>query len=335
MIYPVFLPHAGCPFQCIYCNQRAVVSSGDSGSDIIGVVESTLKDYCNQVRKSGRSGEIAFFGGTFTALPVRLIESILASASFAVKQGVFTGIRFSTRPDCFRDEVMDLLVKNPIRTVELGVQSLSDDVLQKSRRAYSVSSVLDAARLVKNQGWKLGIQLMAGLPGDDMQIFIESMNKAIGMEPDFLRLYPTLVLEGTPLADSYRQGVYTALSLDRAIEWLTPAYDLTIRAGIPVIRMGLHSDPALEKPGVVIAGPYHPAFGCLVKSRWWRDRLDRDFVSSPELRGGEIFLHVAPNQVGDAIGHRRSNIGHWKNRWNISVRIVADAGLSGIEMVRL
>jgi len=333
MIYPIFLPHAGCPFQCVYCNQRVVVSSDDPGRDIIRVVESTLRTYSGHARASGRSGEIAFFGGTFTALPITLIESILACASLQVEQGIFSGIRFSTRPDCFGGEVMDLLAKYPISTVELGVQSLSDHVLQESGRGYSASSVYYAAGLIKDEGWKLGIQLMAGLPGDDREIFMQSVSRAIEMEADFLRIYPTLVLQGTALADSYRQGVYAPLSLDQAVDWVAPAYDLTIRAGIPVIRMGLQSDPALEKPGVVLAGPYHPAFGYLVKSRWWRDRVDRNFASSPELTGKEIVLQVAPNQVSDAIGHRRSNLTHWKDKWGASVKVVADAGLTGIEML--
>ena len=332
MIYPIFLPQAGCPFQCVYCNQRVVVSNDYRESDILGFVEFSLKAYSNQVRTSGRSGEIAFFGGTFTALPPGLIESILASASIFVRQGIFTGVRFSTRPDCLEDQVMDLLSKYPILTVELGVQSLSDSVLEESGRGYRASLVHNASKLVKDAGWKLGIHLMAGLPGDNRALFIESMNKAIEMGPDFLRIHPTLVLEGTVLADSFRKGVYTALSLDEALDWFAAAYDLTIGAGVRVIRMGLQSDPALERPGVILAGPYHPAFGYLVKCRWWRDRMDRYFASFPESLGSETVLLVAPNQVSDVIGHRRSNLSHWKARWGISVKVAGNAGMAGIEM---
>jgi histone acetyltransferase (RNA polymerase elongator complex component) len=332
-IYPVFLPHAGCPFQCIYCNQQAVVSHGSRESGILEFVEAALREYSNQICRSGRSGEIAFFGGTFSALPVALIESILAAVAVPLGQGIFTGIRFSTRPDCLGREVLDLLSRYPIRTVELGVQSLSDSVLQKSRRGYCVKSVYDAAKRVKDQGWKLGIQLMAGLPGDTQGLFFESMRKAIGIEPDFLRIYPTLVLEGTDLADSFRNGIYTPLSLDEAITWLAPAYDLALRAGIPVIRMGLQPDPALEKPGVILAGPYHPAFGCLVRCRWWRDRMDRHFASFPRLGGRDIVLLVSPNQVGDVTGHGKSNLRHWKARWGISTKVAGGVGLTGIEMV--
>jgi len=333
MIYPVFLPHAGCPFQCIYCNQRAVVSHDRRQGDILEFVGSCLRAYSNQICRSGRSGEIAFFGGTFSALPPALIESILAAVAVPIRQGIFTGIRFSTRPDCLGREVVYLLSRYPIRTVELGVQSLSDSVLQKSRRGYCVRSVYDAVKRVRDEGWKLGVQLMAGLPGDTEGLFFESMRKAIEIEPDFLRIYPTLVIEGTVLADSFRNGIYAPLGLDEAVTWLAPAYDLALRAGIPVIRMGLQPDPALEKPGVILAGPYHPAFGSLVRCRWWRDRIDQHFASFPRLCGDDIVLVVSPNQVSDVIGHGKSNLRHWKARWGISAKVIGSGDLAGIAMI--
>ena len=333
IIYPVFLPHAGCPFQCVYCNQQVVASHDRREHRILEIVESRLRAYCSEVLRSGRPGEIAFFGGTFSALPQALIESILAAASIHVRQGVFTGIRFSTRPDCLGDEVVDIFSKYPVRTVELGVQSLSDSVLQKSRRGYCVRSVHDSSKRVRDAGWDLGIQLMAGLPGDTRALFLESMRKAIALSPDFLRIYPALVLEGTILADSFKNGGYTPLSLDEAVTWLAPAYDEALRAGIPVIRMGLHPDPALEKPGVILAGPYHPAFGHLVRCRWWRDRVDREFASLSELPGSEIVLRVSPNLVSDVIGHGRSNIEHWQTRWGVTVKVAGEVGRGGIEML--
>ena len=184
------------PFQCIYCNQRAVVSNGHSGRNILEFVESGLIAHSKQVSSSGRSGEIAFFGGTFTALPTVLLESILVAVSIPVEQGIFTGVRFSTRPDCLGDTVIDLLSKYPIRTVELGVQSLSDSVLQQSRRGYDLGSVHDAVKRIRNKGWRLGVQLMAGLLGDTKEVFIESMRRAIEIAPDFLVSIQPLSLKG-------------------------------------------------------------------------------------------------------------------------------------------
>jgi histone acetyltransferase (RNA polymerase elongator complex component) len=333
IIYPVFLPHAGCPFQCVYCNQQVVASHDHREFHILDVVESHLRTYCAEVLRSGRPGEIAFFGGTFSALPQALMESILAAASIHVKQGIFTGIRFSTRPDCLGDEVVSVLSRYPVRTIELGVQSLCDSVLKMSRRGYCVGSVHDSAKRVRAGGWALGIQMMAGLPGDSRRLFVESISKAIALAPDFLRIYPTLVLEGTGLADSFKKGNYTPLSLDDAVEWLTPAYDAALRAGIAVIRMGLQPDSALEKPGVILGGPYHPALGYLVRCRWWRDRIDHEFASFSEFSGDVIVLRVSPNLVSDVIGDGKSNLRHWKARWNVTVKVAGGVGLVGIQMI--
>jgi histone acetyltransferase (RNA polymerase elongator complex component) len=301
-----------------------VVSSDHLGTGILEIVEADLIAYAEQIGRTGSPGEIAFFGGTFSALQPALIESILAAASVHVERGIFTGIRFSTRPDCLGSEVIDVLSKFPVRTVELGVQSLSNPVLQKSLRGYCVTTVYDCANRVRKAGWDLGIQLMAGLPGDTQGTFIESMHKALEIGPDFLRIYPTLVLEGTALADSYRKKSYTPLSLDEAVTWVAAGYTLALRAGIPVIRMGLHAERSLEKPGVVLAGPYHPAFGHMVKSRWWRDRIDADFASVARTNGPEFILRVPPSRVSEVIGHGKSNLRHWKSRWGISVKVLAE-----------
>ncbi len=322
-IYPVFLPQAGCPFQCIYCNQQVVTFQDHSQCDILGIVEARLKDFSDRIEISGRAGEIAFYGGTFSALSPQLIQSILDAVSVHVERGIFTGIRFSTRPDCLEDEVIDLLSKYPVRTVELGVQSLSDAVLRTSLRGYCARSVYDSVKRVRNAGWDLGIQLMVGLPGDTRETFIESIQRAIEIAPDFFRIYPTLVLEGTALANLYREGSYTPLSLDDAVSLGASAYASAFRAGIPVIRMGLHSDPALEKPGAVLAGPYHAAFGHLVRCRWWRDRIDQELASFAEA-GSTLILRVQPNRISEVIGHGRSNLRHWESLWGINVKVVGD-----------
>jgi histone acetyltransferase (RNA polymerase elongator complex component) len=332
MIYPVFLPHAGCPFRCIYCNQRAVVAGDQPGTGLMDLVKAHLTAYAEQIAGTGRTGEVAFFGGTFTALKPTVMESILAAASVHVERGIFTGIRFSTRPDCLGGEIIDLLSKFRVRTVELGVQSLSDHVLQESLRGYRAASVHDAANRIRNAGWSLGIQLMAGLPGDTPATFMESMHQAVEIGPEFLRIYPTLVLEGTALAESYRKMRYTPLSLDEAVTWVAAAYSVALGARIPIIRMGLHSDRSLEKPGVVLAGPYHPAFGHMVKSRWWRDRLDRDFEASSQIEGPEYTLKVPLNLVSEIVGHGKSNLRHWKSRWGISVKVVSDSSPVGGRM---
>jgi len=279
VIYPIFLPHAGCPYQCVYCNQHAVVSTPACPPDLVGEAVSRLVLYADQVRQSGttgKKGEIAFYGGTFTALPREILTSILESTTKFVEEGLFTGIRFSTRPDCLEDDVCGLLSKYPVSTVELGAQSLCDHVLKAGGRGYSAGAVFEASARVRQHGWALGLQLMAGLPEDSRERFMDSVRLAIGIGPDFMRIYPTVVLNGTPLAALFRNGSYRPLTLEQAIEWVVPACEMLQTAAIPIIRMGLHADPILEKPGVVLAGPYHPAFGSLVRGRWWRERVNRE-----------------------------------------------------------
>jgi histone acetyltransferase (RNA polymerase elongator complex component) len=332
LIYPVFLSHAGCPFQCVYCNQKVSVSRGGPEGDIALFVRSLLADYASRIAKTGLCGEIAFYGGTFTALPFDLVEEILACASVLVKEGKFSAIRFSTRPDCLDTRVVAMLSKYPVRTVELGVQSLSDSVLDKSSRGYSAQTVFEASKRIKLKGWKLGVQLMAGLPGDSCELFLQSMEKAIELGADFLRIYPTLVLEGTVLAGRFREGSYAPLSLEEAVAMVAKAYDVALKAGVPIIRMGLQADPELEKPGAVLAGPYHPAFGSLVKSRWWQDRIDASLAAMSDLSGEQIVISVLPNQVSDAIGNRRENLHHWKNKWGVNARVVADPNSTEVEI---
>jgi len=265
-------------------------------------------------------------------LPLDLMQSILTSAAVYVDRGTFTGIRFSTRPDCLGSEVIRVLSRFPVQTVELGVQSLSDTVLQRSLRGYCAKSVHDSAKQVRYAGWDLGVQLMVGLPGDSKATFIESVHKSLEVDPDFLRIYPTLVLEGTVLADQYREGAYAALTLDEAVDWVVAGYSRAHAAGVSVIRMGLHSDRSLEETGIILAGPYHPAFGHMVKSRWWRERLDREFACSAKTAGPELNLRVPRRRLSEVIGLGRSNLDYWKSRWGISINVIGDPDLAESEM---
>jgi len=211
IIYPIFLPHAGCPFKCVYCNQNAVVGAvpavdvpekdrTGAGGPSEETAVSAIRLHAEQAHSSGRAGEVAFYGGTFTALPRETLVKILDCAAAFAAAGLFTGIRFSTRPDCLDEEICGLLSAYPVSTVELGVQSLSDAVLDASGRGYSAAQVPDAAARVREHGWSLGIQLMAGLPQDSRDRFLDSVARAISIGPDFVRIYPTLVLKDTRLA---------------------------------------------------------------------------------------------------------------------------------------
>lgn len=279
-------------------------------------------------RRSGIPGELAFYGGTFTALPAGTLRIILDAASPLVQEGIFTGIRFSTRPDCITRDVCDLLAGYPIRTVELGVQSLSDAVLQASRRGYTAARVNHAVRLVREFGWETGIQLMPGLPEDTPRRFRDSVRETIALRPGMVRIYPTIVLKDTILAEWYRSGKYHALGIEEAIEWCLSAYDAFLQAGIPVARMGLHSDPELRKTERIVAGPYHPAFGYLVRVYRWRCKIDQFLGNSKSTPTEKLCLHVPLNSLSEVIGPGRQNLRHWQEKWNLEhIKITGESEL--------
>ncbi|ABK16572.1 Radical SAM domain protein [Syntrophobacter fumaroxidans MPOB] len=313
-IYPVFLPHAGCPFRCVYCNQNAVTapcgpSESGTAQDILRIFRLGLDRLTADARRCGIAGEISFYGGTFTSLPIAVLRQILDTVNVPIKEGLFTGIRFSTRPDALTEPCLELLSDYPVRTVELGVQSLSETVLERSRRGYGVRTVERACAAVRARGWRLGLQLMPGLPGDTCEVFLESLRRTIGLGPEFVRLYPTLVLKDTTLADWYRAGSYRPLSLEEAVRWCARAYAALREAHVPTARMGLQADPELEKPGVVLAGPYHPAFGYLVKSRYRRDRILELVRFEPEgVRTARLTAVVHDRVRSEVLGPSRENV---------------------------
>ncbi|HOV87270.1 MAG TPA: radical SAM protein [Syntrophobacteraceae bacterium] len=314
-IYPVFLPHLGCTFRCVYCNQNVTSGTAPFSRDPSRVLPRILEDIEELSRSAvacRKPGQIAFYGGTFTALPTEILEEVLDAAAFHVRRGTFTGIRFSTRPDAVTRTVCSLLKSFPVQTVELGVQSLSDEVLRESRRGYGADAVLDALQRVRSSRWDVGFQLMPGLPGDSPDRFLGTVTDTLAMKPDFVRLYPVLVLPGTTLAGWYEAGRYRPLSFEEAIRWCARAYDRFHGAGIRVVRMGLHAGPELTNPGSVLAGPFHPSFGYLVRVRWWRNRIDEAIRTRPAFgKGARLILWVGERFVSEVLGPDRSNVSYW------------------------
>lgn len=320
-IYPVFLPHLGCEFRCVYCNQHVTsrrLPFPERADELLPMVLNDVHARARGAHSSGKPGEIAFYGGTFTGLPTLFMEQILDAASQYVREGLFTGIRFSTRPDRMTSTICSVLESFPVQTVELGVQSLCEKVLLQSRRGYGVDEVLTAAKRVRTSGWKLGFQLMLGLPGEDLDCFLQTVTHTVSLRPDFVRIYPLLVLTGTTLARWYREGLYRPLALEDAILWSACAYERFRDAGIQVIRMGLHPDPELTSPGNILAGPFHPAFGYLVRVQWWRERVD-EFLQSLSVRwtGADLVLHVGDRSMGEVVGPNRRNLLYWQDRWRV------------------
>ena len=273
LVVPIFIPNEGCPYRCIYCQQEKITSQS-----VHPVDESTIKQTLhNAINATGfdasREPEIAFYGGTFTRLSVRRMKEMLEAAAPFLGEGLFKSIRVSTRPDSLQEEQLHLMRKLGVATVELGAQSMDDGVLELSRRGHTARDTVESVHLLKDHGFKVGIQLMPGLPGDSEDIFAKTVDEVIKLRPNMVRLYPTLVIKGTELATWYMEHRYHPLSLDAAVRICHGSCVRLEQKGIPVIRIGLMSSPTLLLSDEIVAGPWHGAFGFLVRSAIHQEKI--------------------------------------------------------------
>ncbi|HWP98521.1 MAG TPA: radical SAM protein [Syntrophomonadaceae bacterium] len=314
---PIFIPQMGCPFQCIFCQQRYI--SHDGPPPAPSQIAAMIEPYLSTIRSDQTRVEVAFFGGSFTALPAGMQKDYLDAVQVFLQAGRVQSIRISTRPDCIDIEILDLLAERGVRTIELGVQSFDDHVLQQSLRGYDARQALEACRLIKSRGFNLGVQLMIGLPGDSLQRDLNSTWTAIEMRPDMVRLYPTLVIAGTELESLYRKSLYRALTLEEAVTITREMYLAFQVMEIPVIRMGLHPGEELRQPGHVVAGPFHPAFGELVEQAVFKEQAVLLLTEKFRRHGHNRFpmLLVNDREISKMIGWRRCNITGIKNLFEL------------------
>lgn len=313
-IYPVFIPHAGCPHRCLFCAQDR--STGQSISPDVTVVPD-VNTVCNWLESTlplQGDGEIAFYGGTFSLLPLTQQAQYLITAGHFVACGRVSGIRISTRPDALDDNCVARLKACAVTTVEIGCQSFNDSVLAAAGRGHTASDNVSAVERCQNAGFQVGAQLMPGLPGGDAEEALMSLRQALELKPSFVRIYPTVVIDGTELADLWRSGGYKPWALDEAVDVCADMLHLCRRMDIPVVRLGLQGDPQLEEN--LLAGPYHPAFGQLVRSRLWRRALLRAGSHSQQFS-------VNPSDLSDVMGHRGENR-QWLEMTNPALRVMAD-----------
>jgi histone acetyltransferase (RNA polymerase elongator complex component) len=261
-IIPIFVPHKGCPNQCSFCNQKHI--TGQLLETTPKMAEDIIKKYLTTIDTDRFHTEIAFYGGSFTAIDIDYQTSLLKIAYKYVQTGQIKGIRLSTRPDAIDYEILDNLKKYGVTEIELGVQSMCEDVLELNKRGHSAEHVKDAVSKIREYGFSLGLQMMVGLIGDTYEKSIYTANEICKLKPDFVRIYPTLVFNNTDLADMYYRGEYKPLSTDEAVIICKELLDLfEKRNGIKVIRLGLLMNETEAKENF-IAGPYHPRFRELV-----------------------------------------------------------------------
>ncbi len=305
---PIFIPHLGCPYDCIYCDQKKISAQikVPGTRDILDTIDQHLLTI-----PSGAEVEVAFFGGNFTAIQPEQQEEYLSLIQPYLKSARIQGIRISTRPDCIESGGLDLLQSYGVKIIELGVQSLNDEVLQASARKYRAEDVYKSSSLIRERGFKLGIQLMVGLPGDNYDRDIETVKKTIKIAPQMVRIYPTLVIAGTELSRMWEAGEYQALALEESVDICKDMYLLFSAAEIPVIRMGLYPGEELRSPGVVKAGPFHPAYGELVEQAVFEDQA-RMAIQLYFQRFGSaesLYIHVNERDLSKMVGKQRVNIG--------------------------
>ncbi|MDI6726680.1 MAG: radical SAM protein, partial [Smithellaceae bacterium] len=322
LIIPVFIMNRGCPGRCVYCRVKSlvgppgtvpdlrterseVVESGLSPSP--DLVEKTVRTYLGYPRKKPELVQLAFYGGSFTSLTRAYQLALLEKADDLQRQGLIHSLRISTRPDCLGSEELDLLKAYHVTTVEVGAQSLQDHVLSKSNRGHTAMDVVSAIGRLKDRGFETGMHLMAGLPGDSREGFIFSVEKTIALRPHLVRVHPTLVLAGTPLAEAFCRGEYTPLTRDEAIWAGKEALRRFDAAGIPVIRLGLQATEELTRPGNIIAGFYHPSFRALVEEVIFYDLAASLLAGRDSNDGGATFI-VSPGDVSNFVGQRRGNL---------------------------
>ncbi len=297
----LFVPHEGCPNQCSFCNQRAI--SGQRKQVTPEDVRKAAQIATENPNSLG--GEIAFFGGSFTAIERGTMVSLLSVAYEFVKNGSFKGIRISTRPDAVDEEICDILKSYGVTAVELGAQSLDDSVLRLNRRGHTAEDIVKATALLKRYGFETGLQMMTGLYGSCDADSVETAKKIIELKPDTVRIYPTVVLEHTHLAELYRAGEYTPQTVESAAELCAELLVMFENAKIKVIRTGLHSGGDVE--GELIAGAYHPAFKELCESKiYFKNALD--FIKEKNIPEGKIEIRINPKSVSQMTGQKKANI---------------------------
>ena len=305
-IIPIFIPHQGCRHRCVFCQQNTITDRTQAIPSVDGI-RNIIELAVQSKRFPGRGQrEVAFYGGTFTALPNATMRKILDAVRPFLKNGTIHSIRLSTRPDALGRDKLRILESYGVSTVELGVQSMDDKVLLLSQRGHSSSDTVTAFTVLKERGFKAGAQLMPGLPGDAPERFMETIDKVVALKPDMARLYPTLVIRGTKLAQWYKQGTYTPLGLDEAVNLCKKACITLEDAGIPVIRIGLMSSPSLLKQGEIIAGPWHPSLGFLVRSAIHLEKVKPclPFVG----RKSSIVLFAPEKETPLIRGHKNKGI---------------------------
>jgi histone acetyltransferase (RNA polymerase elongator complex component) len=318
LIIPIFLPAMGCRERCLFCNQKEAAEGPSSPSSVRNLIETTLAGIPHH--KKNREKQVAFYGGSFTAIhrddQVRYLKEV---QPFLVS-GLVDSIRISTRPDALDEETLSVLKEYGVKTIEVGVQSMIDEVLFFARRGHRAADTVDAVSRLKEKDFEVGLQLMIGLPGDTCDRFLQTLDQIIELKPDFVRIHPTIVLKGAPLEDLWRAGEYSPVPLSEAVQWLKKSIPKLEQSSIRVARIGLQPTKELERD--YLAGPYHPAFHQLVDSAIFLD-MATSLLQTAQKNGQAKFL-CHPREVSNLRGQKNENILKLKKDFNLSEILIEE-----------
>ena len=324
-IIPIFVPHLGCPHKCTFCDQKKI--SGVQKQVTAKDVEETIEYYLKNFKDNSKYVEVAFFGGSFTAIDEKIQNALLEAANRYIDQGKVNSIRISTRPDYIDKNILKRLKKYNVKTIELGVQSTNDYILSRCQRGHTFADVKKASKLIRWHGFTLGHQMMVGLPESTELDEINTAKDLMKLKPKIVRIYPVLVIKGTELAEEYNNGEYMALTVEQAVERSKEAMKLFNKANVEVIRLGLQnteeiSDPTTDKSQVV-AGPYHPAFRQLVEGSMWYDEIVNE-IKKFNTKVMKVKIIANPENVNNIIGHKKENIIKLKETYEVDVVVEPD-----------
>ena len=332
-IIPIFVPHLGCPNDCIFCNQKSI--SGQQKMITKEDVKKTIEFYLENIRDKQAKKEVAFFGGSFTGIEKEKQEELLKTAYEYIKSGEINSIRVSTRPDYIDKQKLKLLKKYKVETIELGVQSANDYILKRSNRGHNFEDVKRASRLIRWNGFKLGHQMMVGLPESTRIDEINTAKELIKLKPKMVRIYPVLVIKNTKLEKEYLEGKYTPLTVVQAVEISKELVKMFNKKGIEIIRIGLQNTDTITDPdeegSEVVAGPYHPAFRQLVESGLWYDAIVEK-IKKLNVKVKKVQVTVNPQDANNVIGHKRENIEKLKEMYTLDLIVKQDSSIKNGKM---
>lgn len=324
-VIPIFVPHLGCPNDCVFCNQKSI--SGQTKQVTKKDVKKTIESYLKSFKEEDAYKEVAFFGGSFTGIDVSIQEELLQAAYEYIESKQIDGIRISTRPDYIDKETLKRLKKYKVKTIELGVQSTNDYILKRAARGHTFEDVKKASKLIRWYGFNLGHQMMVGLPESTRLDELNTAKELIKLKPKMVRIYPVLVIKNTKLEKQFEEGEYQPITINQAVECCKELVYLFNKKKIDVIRIGLQNTDMITEPNTkdseVVAGPYHPAFGQLVESSIWYDSIV-DKIKKFNVKVKEVEIRVNPSDVNNAVGHKKENIIKLKDIYEVDVKVKSD-----------